>query len=512
MKRLLFVTGFIFSLFFLSNCSLNSDDTDNVDDATIPNTPSPANNVVDQSLAVTLTWTSNDAQSYDLYFGALNPPTEKYLSNTSATSTNVVGLLYNTTYYWKVIAKLTNGKTVEGPVWNFTTRPEESGLPGYAMMLHEITPELPAYVNVLFQVLDLDGNGITTLTKNDFTVLENEMPVSPTESAMLVRKKDQLDYSIKTVLMIDNSTSLRDSLAEIKAAAIDLINSITEGQEFAIYCFSSEAILLQDFTNDKTLLQSAINSINVGYATTNLYGAVIEGADRWDDVFYNNRILQGSMILLTDGSDTQASHSLSEALNAIGARRVFTVGLGREIDPTILEALGTAGFYSIADVQQLTDEFEKIQIQIENYANSFYQLQYMSPKRGDNTHSLTVEIIDNPYSGGDAFITGTFSSNGFYSVLPGLYVNVTPNNTDGIDAISLNINETITLIATTFLSANIPSYTWSSANTNFITVTVDESDASKAVIKAVGKKGNSAKVTVIDTANSLTKEITVTIL
>jgi formylglycine-generating enzyme required for sulfatase activity len=39
----------------------------------------------------------------------------------SAKSINKSGLSYNTTYYWKVVAKDSKGATTEGPVWMFTT-------------------------------------------------------------------------------------------------------------------------------------------------------------------------------------------------------------------------------------------------------------------------------------------------------------------------------------------------------------------------------------------------------
>ena len=65
---------------------------------------------------------------------------------------------------------------------------------------------------------------------------------------------------------------------------------------------------------------------SLGYPTTNLYGAVITGAGRWTDQFSSSSIVQGAMIVFTDGSDTQGSYTLNQALSAVGGKRVYTVG------------------------------------------------------------------------------------------------------------------------------------------------------------------------------------------
>jgi len=121
------------------------------------------------------------------------------------------------------------------------------------------------------------------------------------------------------------------------------------------------------------------------------------------------------MIVFTDGRDTQGSNTLAEALNAIHNKVVFTIGLGSEIQPEVLQAIGTAGYYSISNIDELKAQFDNIQKSIISYANSFYLLTYKSPKRGNNIHSLTIRIKNNPYTGDYSEVRGTFNSNNFYS-------------------------------------------------------------------------------------------------
>lgn len=206
--------------------------------------------------------------------------------------------------------------------------------PGYKIVQYGDISEntqKPCFVNIMFQVTDMQNHGVSTLTTNDFEVLENGQPVSPTESAMQIRKQDVIPYSLKTVLLIDNSTSIEGDLTAIKNAARSLVLSKLPNQEFAIFVFSENPELLINFTTDTEALIDAIESIEPGFASTNLYGSVIEAVGMWEDFYEIDQIQQGFLITFTDGSDTQASSTLSEALLARGQKRVFMVGLGEEI-------------------------------------------------------------------------------------------------------------------------------------------------------------------------------------
>jgi|GEM_PF-6571428 len=89
-----------------------------------PRNPQPGNNEKLVPTNVTLKWESTDPDgdkvTFDLYFGTnSNPPLVK--SNIDVSNYTPGQLNYNTTYYWKVVAKDNKGATTEGPVWNFTT-------------------------------------------------------------------------------------------------------------------------------------------------------------------------------------------------------------------------------------------------------------------------------------------------------------------------------------------------------------------------------------------------------
>lgn len=83
----------------------------------------PPNNSIDQSMSGLLTWqASTGATGYDVYFGTTNPPTTIVSTNQTSTSYSYSANAYNTTYYWKVVAK--NGsftREATGSPWNFRT-------------------------------------------------------------------------------------------------------------------------------------------------------------------------------------------------------------------------------------------------------------------------------------------------------------------------------------------------------------------------------------------------------
>ena len=89
----------------------------------VPANPSPPNgDSLCFTASLTLTWTSNGAESYDVYFGA--SPTPPPVGITLTPSLDVV-IPAGGIYYWKIVAKKSCEET-PGPTWQFTviTPPE----------------------------------------------------------------------------------------------------------------------------------------------------------------------------------------------------------------------------------------------------------------------------------------------------------------------------------------------------------------------------------------------------
>ena len=84
-----------------------------------PGSPNPANGATSVSTAAMLTWSASGATSYDVNFGATNPPPQ-VLSSTANPSYAPTNLSAGTTYFWQIVARNSGGPTT-GSVWSFTT-------------------------------------------------------------------------------------------------------------------------------------------------------------------------------------------------------------------------------------------------------------------------------------------------------------------------------------------------------------------------------------------------------
>ncbi|MCK4416682.1 MAG: N-acetylmuramoyl-L-alanine amidase, partial [Candidatus Latescibacteria bacterium] len=91
--------------------------------ACTPSGPNPSSGSTNVSVNHNLLWScsgGNGWDSFDVHFGtSSSPPLVR--SNYTSTSYNLGTLNYNTTYYWKIVAKKSGCDSVTGSVWHFRT-------------------------------------------------------------------------------------------------------------------------------------------------------------------------------------------------------------------------------------------------------------------------------------------------------------------------------------------------------------------------------------------------------
>lgn len=289
---------------------------------------------------------------------------------------------------------------------------------------------LPSIISVMFQAKDRFDNAISGLQTNDFQILEDDLPVSVAETSLSIVPREQLPFSLRTVLMIDTSSSISPSdLDKIKAALLGLIIDVNgrslllPQQEIAIYSFDDTVTLLRDFSSSTEGLVSTIENIQpaIAITPTDFYGAAITGAGRIEDSFDLNQITQGAVIIITDGTDTAGRNTLEDAIDAVTGKSVYTLGVGDEISADILGRIGTRGTFNLRSFDQLNSALATINQQVVDSANSFYFLHYASPKRraeGDasSIHNIELSVINNANNGSSSTITDSFDSSEFSNV------------------------------------------------------------------------------------------------
>jgi len=134
--------------------------------------PDPADTAITVSRTTDLSWTAGDgAVTRDVYFGTVNPPVTKVLSDTTDLTYNP-GLIGGRTYYWRVDEKNSVGTTT-GVIWRFTTicmgdylrdgkitTADISGLVFYWNANKNIFGKAPVSVNI--PEIDINCDGVIT--------------------------------------------------------------------------------------------------------------------------------------------------------------------------------------------------------------------------------------------------------------------------------------------------------------------------------------------------------------
>jgi VCBS repeat-containing protein len=98
------------------------------DPPTIPNNPDPYDGETYVFIYLNISWNGGDPDGddvlYDVYFGDSNPP-PKVISKQATTNYNPGTLDFDTIYYWQIVAWDELNVSTTGPIWNFTTRPND---------------------------------------------------------------------------------------------------------------------------------------------------------------------------------------------------------------------------------------------------------------------------------------------------------------------------------------------------------------------------------------------------
>ncbi len=99
----------------------------------LPSDPQPMNHAVNVDILADISWNGGDPDpgdtvTYDVFFGTASPP-PKVVSNQTTTTYNPGAMMYDTTYYWKIVAWDNHDASTQGSLWDFTTIQEPNNPP-----------------------------------------------------------------------------------------------------------------------------------------------------------------------------------------------------------------------------------------------------------------------------------------------------------------------------------------------------------------------------------------------
>jgi hypothetical protein len=282
-------------------------------------------------------------------------------------------------------------------------------------------------VTLMFRAQTKDEDPVAGLTLDKLLICEGPaggtlQPLATNNEAQAVlASRSALPYTLKTVLVLDISSSVVTQLDKMKAAARQLVARIEPGQEIAIYAFDSKVTMVNDFTSDVTVLNAAIDSLPTdGDGSTNLYAAAITAYGRWTPQYATDSVVNGYAIFVTDGYHNTDSSPISNVTDARSGRLGFVIGVG---DTPRLTELATISGNSnrvvrLSNYDQLNTALQSVIDEMQDFANSFYNLHYTSTRRDTGTGSNYYELKVLPAAPGvkcetNGGIGGSYSSVGF---------------------------------------------------------------------------------------------------
>lgn len=225
------------------------------------------------------------------------------------------------------------------------------------------------------------------------TSIDTEKNIVSTEVSFLgkyfVADKSTLKPSLTTELafVIDNSGSMysKDEIADsqendVDFQRVDLSNKLIDKSKgkyrFSAGKFTFEYTNLADMTDNKEEVKNSINTIKTGiekFTGTYIGSAINNSLNQFSD---DNSINRKYMLLLTDGKDTNNVSGYDNELlkkSILKAKekgiKIYTVGLGDEIDKKVLNEIATSTegkYYFASTADDLANIFNLIAAEL-NY-------------------------------------------------------------------------------------------------------------------------------------------------
>lgn len=284
------------------------------------------------------------------------------------------------------------------------------------LILQDQSTAPPARVSVAFKLETDTGVPVPNLPAESFVLRENGSLISAKESVKRITPEDG-DFVFSTLLLLDLSGSVIDqSLEALLEAAANFIREVLPpaieertSKILAVGVFDGRAeieIITDYSSNPDHLVEQVflIDESTMQDSSTNLYGAAISGLNSVTNQVEATRrdnpeiFGAGALVLFTDGTDQAAIEPEEAAFNAVDERAediaVMTIGLGAEVNSEVLQRLGPNGFRAASEQGDLITSFGEIAQFVSDEADSFYKLDYCSPKRTGPQleHTLTIEV------------------------------------------------------------------------------------------------------------------------
>jgi len=170
-------------------------------------------------------------------------------------------------------------------------------------------------------VVDKNNRLVTDLPESAFSVTENGVPQT-------IKEFRREDVPVSLGLIIDNSGSMREKLAKVAAAALDLVKASNKDDEVFIVNFNDDAYLDlphgKDFTNDIAEMEEALSHIDSRGGTA-MRDAIRMSIDHVKQKGHHDKKV---LVVVTDGNDNSSVISLENLVKAAQQSEVLIYSVG----------------------------------------------------------------------------------------------------------------------------------------------------------------------------------------
>lgn len=391
---------------------------------------------------------------YPNYVNMLVRVTNGKITTTDANG-NVIPDFSNPEYYVVGLEPTADGQ----PKGNFSVLENNVEVKVEAGLRVQPLEELALHINVLLDVSGSIGEAGLVQAKNAVKRLIAR-PATPAEIA--ADDPELFSYSYRAYDTTAKSFAQRNEIWK---------PILKENQIVTIYTFSDTVTKVALREHDasgkrypdkaRQLLDTIDRNISLGVDSTNLYGALLAGLNDLSAVRTlsdpTRGFVDGVVVAFTDGSHTSGNiqyrgetltpkqaiariRRLRGDLTDLQSLRVITIAVRTpELQETIrtgdltgggLRDIQNAGYLRVDNYSALKDRFTEAFELIDRFTRSLYWIYYRSPKSGFQTVNIDLRVNCNNCEkdeNGDipsyARIRESVQTNGFYQVLPGVFIN-----------------------------------------------------------------------------------------
>jgi len=249
-------------------------------------------------------------------------------------------------------------------------------------------------VNVLFIATDRHGKFVRNLNQNDFSILDDH---KPPESILSFTR--ETDLPLELGLLIDTSGSVHSRFDFEQTAAVSFLEQTIRPNfdKAFVMGFSARSQLMQDFTDNVSLLSAGVHRLEDGGGTA-LYDAIYKACRDKLIKDRGERPVRHAIIIVSDGEDNQSEVSQAQAVEMAQRAEVIIYAISTDDSGLILrgdkvlqqlaDATGGRAFFPF-NTKDITHSFAAI----EDELRSQYVISYRPAEFDADGRYRSIEII-----------------------------------------------------------------------------------------------------------------------